>query len=54
MVMKELTKNELMGVEGGNQPVATYLTQKQIEAAGEAIMRVYRIYLDYVVSIFKL
>ena len=35
--MKELEKCELMAINGGNQPVATYLTAEQITAAGDAI-----------------
>jgi hypothetical protein len=35
--MKELEKSELMEVDGGNQPVTTYLTSDQIAAAGDAL-----------------
>ena len=35
--MKELEKCELMEVDGGNQPVASFLTDQQIEAAGDAL-----------------
>lgn len=36
--MKELEKSELMKVDGGNRPAATYLTAEQITAAGDAII----------------
>ena len=35
--MKELEKSELMEVDGGNQPMANFLTEGQITAAGDAL-----------------
>jgi len=35
--MNELQKTELMQVNGGNQPAATYLTQADIAALGNIV-----------------
>lgn len=35
--MEKLNKTELQNINGGNQPVATYLTSNQIEKVGNAL-----------------
>ncbi len=35
--MNELSKNELMEIDGGNVPAATYMTQADIAALGDIV-----------------